>query len=213
MNSPLLEYRPELEFLPPRAVPASGDAAHGRSLALAAELLEVDSEDELADFLFRLIGQAATTTHAPLSASAAHALKWALVDGLRQAAHAALPLGHGALSVPIIDALGRSGDRTLKLHAARVFGLELEGLSPEDKEFELSQHFVHFADAAARAALDDAAWAVAGPSVQLHQRARQVAQTALVQAARRHAPGLLKRSVRAGGTWRRHGGRITVFDC
>ncbi|WP_183441881.1 hypothetical protein [Pseudoduganella violacea] len=75
--------------------------------------------------------------------------------------------------------------RDAKLKAARLFGLELEGLSPEDKEFELALHFTRFA-------LDTARNALAAPGDDAAARVR----SGLMQSARRHAPGLL-----------RHGGR------
>ena len=64
-----------------------------------------------------------------------------------RAAKSILPL-HRA-GGPLIDALG-SGGAKLCTRAARIFGLELEGLSPDDKEFELAQHFIRFAADAVR---------------------------------------------------------------
>ena len=60
--------------------------------------------------------------------------------------------------------------------AGNLFGLELEGMSPEDQEFEVARRFVRFAGAAARNA----------------RRSRNP-RAALTAAARRFAPGFLRR--------------------
>ena len=60
----------------------------------------------------------------------------------------------------------------------RIFGLELEGMSGEDQEFEVARRFVRLAASAAQKAA--------------------AARSAVAAAARRHAPGLLSPSV--GGT-------------
>ena len=66
--------------------------------------------------------------------------------------------------------------------ATNLFELELEGLSNEDKEFELSKAYVRFAtDAVRRAAFSPA----------LRTNPRQVVRNAVIAAARRNAPGLL----------------------
>jgi hypothetical protein len=198
MSKPLLDYHPETEFLPTRTIESGHETTPGRGLALAAELLEVSSEAELQSFLSDLVGRALDAGHALPATPRAHALKRAVCAGLWQAAHAALPIGPGPLVGPLIDALGRSGPSALKQRAARVFGLELEGLSPEDKEFELAQRFVRFADAAAAAALSNAAQLAATPPAQLRTRAHALAQAAMVPAARRYAPGLLRCCASAG---------------
>src|SRR5262249_22665926 len=61
------------------------------------------------------------------------------------------------------------------------FGLELEGLAPEDREFENAKAFVRFATLAAREA------------ARLASRMDDItaAHTAIMHAARRYAPGLL----------------------
>lgn len=68
--------------------------------------------------------------------------------------------------------------------AEYVFGLELEGLSHEDQEFEIARQFVKFAGAAAENAAELA------PTMPPAQAAQQAAVTA----AKQHAPGLLSTS-------------------
>jgi hypothetical protein len=66
-------------------------------------------------------------------------------------------------------------------NAGKVFGLELEGLGPEDQEYETAKGFIRFAtDAAQRAAQLSSA----GESEFVPRRA-------FIYAARRYAPGLL----------------------
>jgi len=174
MNTRLLNYRPELEFLPPS--PDAAHTAHQNELAAAAELLEVASETELRDFLCSLIGQQATSVRA------------ALAQGLQQAARIALPLPPGPIKSPLIDALSRSSDEAMQ-RCARIFGLELEGLSPEDEEFELSRRFVRYAIGAAREAAGSLPRAGPLPPTAV----RDAVLTALARAARHDAPGLLAR--------------------
>ena len=202
MNSRLLDYRPDLDFLD--ATPQL-PARHGRSsdtdMRRATELLEVSGPAELERFLRGLMVQASRAGRAALDAPGAAAL----LAALKRAAQFTLPLSR--TGGPLVDASGGGG---IDAHArgARIFGLELEGLSPEDKEFELAQHFVRFAtDAVRRADAVDAAGIGAAAGA-----ASQAVQAALAQAARRHAPGLLRRA-EAEGRWQRHADRITVHDC
>jgi len=64
--------------------------------------------------------------------------------------------------------------------AGRMLGMELEGLSGEDREFETARQFMRFAGLAARRARQAA-----------RGDPRQVRRAALALAARQHAPGLM----------------------
>jgi hypothetical protein len=91
--------------------------------------------------------------------------------------------------------------------AGRALGLELEGLSQEDREYEAARQFVRFASEAVNNA-------VQSPSPDPIAAAR----SASVTAARRYAPGLLRgRGVSApalrGGRWVRQGRNIVVVNC
>jgi hypothetical protein len=88
--------------------------------------------------------------------------------------------------------------------AGQALGLELEGLSAEDREFETARQFVRFAGEAVKNALD--APPAADPA--------GVAQAAAVEASRIHAPGLLPgqpSSRSRSGRWIRRGGKIVLF--
>ncbi|MGW8392169.1 hypothetical protein [Pseudoduganella sp. HUAS MS19] len=78
--------------------------------------------------------------------------------------------------------LPRLADRVLSAgpRAGRMLGLELEGLSAEDREFETARQFMRFAGLAARRARQAA-----------RGDPRQIRRAALNLAARRYAPGLL----------------------
>jgi hypothetical protein len=98
--------------------------------------------------------------------------------------------------------------------AGRAFGLELEGLSGEDREFEVARRYVTFAGDAVK----NLASAPAGSDP------RAAANAAAVAAARTYAPGLLSPS-RAGmepqtssplptahsGRWLRRGNKIVLY--
>jgi hypothetical protein len=71
--------------------------------------------------------------------------------------------------------------------AGRMFGLELEGLSAEDRRFEVERRFVRFASATTKNALS--APPAANPQT--------VAKRAAAMAGRRLAPGLIRQGAAA----------------
>jgi hypothetical protein len=137
-------------------------------LDLASQLLEVTDPNELDRFLRTLILRAA---RAPGGRPAADTLR-ALHALLRKASRKTVPSAARALGV-------RSAPSRL---AGKLFGLELEGLSSEDQDFEVARRFVRFGANAARNA------------ARLRRRAppRVAARSAVIRAARRLAPGLLR---------------------
>lgn len=80
-----------------------------------------------------------------------------------------------------------AGSADVKRKAVALFGLELEGLSPEDKQFEYARHLARFM----REAAHELQAGGAPPD------APRRVQAALALAARRHAPGLLHYAGRA----------------
>lgn len=137
-----------------------------QEMELAADLLEVTDEAGLDQFLgrvFRKIGGGLRGVVAgPLGG---------ILKGI---AKKALPVLGGG------PAGGALGSR-LAAGAGKLFGLELEGLSPEDQEFEVARRFARLAGASARRA------ARTPPTIPPLRAARR----AVGAAARRHAPGLL----------------------
>jgi hypothetical protein len=105
-----------------------------------------------------------------------------LMGILRGAARKALPMLGAAAGTAIGGPAGAYLGNRVSSRAGRRFGLELEGLSPEDQEFEAARGFVRFAATAAQNA------ALAPPDA----NPDAAAKTAAIAAAQQHAPGLLR---------------------
>ncbi len=163
-----------------------------QELELASELLEVTSEEELDRFL----GDVFKTVGSAVGQFARSDTGRALGGILKNAAKQALPVVGSAVGRWISPERGGAIGADVATQAGRIFGLELEGLSAEDREFEVARQFVRFASAAARQAT------AAPPTVPPLAAARFAASTA----ARAYAPGLFPRlQGRSGGRWPRSG--------
>ena len=138
-------------------------------MELAAEMLEVTDEAELDQFLGKLLSKAGRAAGGILRTPEGSALGGVLKGIARQ-------------SLP---------GRQLTSVADRLFGLELEGMSAEDQEFEVARRFVRLAGDAVQNVLHDTS-----PKMPLVR----VVQKAVAAAARQHAPGLLKLVVAAPRT-------------
>ena len=177
-----------------------------QEMELASELLEVASEQDLEQFLgdvFRAAGQAVGNF---VRSDTGRALGGILKDNLRSAAKQALPV----VGRTIGDTAGGFGDLGARAGSAvgSLLGLELEGLSAEDREFEVARQLVRFAGSAAGQA------AVAPPNAPPSAVARKAAS----RAAQVYAPGLLPRlqgrstqSWPRGGRWIRRGRTIVLY--
>ena len=175
-----------------------------QEIELASELLEVASEEELEQFLGNLIG----TVGGALGRLARSDTGQALGGILKNAARKALPVVGKAVGQWISPTRGGEWGARAGRAAGDLLGLELEGLSQEDREFEAARQFVRFAATTTRGAL------MAPPSIP----ARTAATTAATTAARMYAPGLLTRLPgRSGrlwprqGRWMRRGRSIVLF--
>lgn len=116
------------------------------NMELASELLEVGSEAELEYFLGGLIKKAGHALGGFIKSSDGQAL----VGMLKKAAGKLLPQAGAALGGAIGGSEGaRLGGQAASL-AGRAFGLELEGLSNEDREFEVARRFVDLAGEAVK---------------------------------------------------------------
>ncbi len=164
----------------------AGEAPLGESmeLELAAELLEINSEAELDQFLGKLIRSVSRGVGKVMRGPLGSALGGILKGVAKQA----LPMVGGALGTFVAPGVGTALGSSLGAAAGKAFGLELEGLSAEDQEFELARNYVRFASAAAQEA------ALAPPSAP----PQAVAQQAVMSAAQQHAPGLLSATPPAG---------------
>lgn len=144
---------------------------------LAFELLSVHSQEEMDEFLGKLIKRAGRR----LKRFVRKPFKY-IKKGLRKVAKFALPIAGGVAGSFFGGPLGGALGGKLGKAASRFFEIELEGLSPEDQEFEIARRFVRFSGAAARNAMKNT------------RRMPPAAATKVgfKQAARKHAPGMLK---------------------
>lgn len=157
------------------------DAQEADELALAAELLAVTDEGELDQFLGSLARRAVSAARDFAGSDAGRA-----VGGiLKSAARKALPqLGQAVGNYIVPGVGGQAGQQVGKWLGSRFeTGLQLEGLSAEDRDLETARAFVRFATSTAQRA-------AAMPKSLPGPLAAQKAATA---AARQHLPGLLKR--------------------
>ena len=144
-------------------------------MEFAAELLSIQSEEELDQFLGKLIKRAGRglrkigRVFRPLGG---------VLKGL---AKKALPFVGGALGSLIpIPGVGTAVGSAVGSAVSKALEAEFEGMEPEDQEFEMAKRFVRVAGAAAKQAAS--AGADADP--------QQAVKSAVIAAARRHVPSL-----------------------
>jgi hypothetical protein len=145
---------------------------------LAAELLEIGDEAELERFLGNLVRTVARGAGGFLRSPEGRALG----RGLVAAARRGLPWAGRQIGAYVGRQAGDALGRGAAALAGRVFGLELEGLSPDVQEYEVARKFVRLAGGAARSLVT--APPAASPAA--------AAKKAIVAAARRYAPGLVR---------------------
>ena len=146
------EYQPELqaegEFPGELINPVTGEVNPETELALAAELLAASNEEELNYFLGKLLGGIGRTFKKVASSGIGRT-----IGGLvKTVAKAALPMVGGAVGslIPIPGvgtALGAAAGNAL----GGALGLEGEGLSNEDRDFEVARRIVRIGIEGARA--------------------------------------------------------------
>jgi hypothetical protein len=173
-------------------------------LQLAAELLGVSNEAELDQFIGDLFKAAKRAIRSPVGRAVGGMLKGV--------ARQALPMVGSALGNMYAPGLGGAVGSQLASSAGSMLGLELEGLSPEDQEFEIARQVVRLGGEA----INQAATAPPGVSPQV------VAQKAIQAAAQQYAPGLVSQVGMPGrngsaagggrhtGRWFRRGNRIVL---
>ena len=172
-------------------------------MEFAGQLLEITNEDELDQFLgkvFKRVWRRARRV--------ARGVVKPLGSALKAIAKRALPIVGGAVAGVFGGPLGGMVGSQLASGAGSMFGLELEGMSSQDQEYEVARRYVRFASsAAARAA-------------RTNQAPNKAVRDALRGAARRFAPGLLRSGVqltaapdvrRQRGVWIRRGRAIIVL--
>ncbi|MGY3090368.1 uncharacterized protein (DUF697 family) [Hymenobacter sp. UYAg731] len=173
----------------------SGEMNETLEMEFAHELLEVSNEQELNQFLGSFLKKAAGAVGNFAKSSVGRTIGGVL----KSVAKKVIPIAGGALGTFVGGPLGGMVGSKLGSMASNLFELELEGLSPEDQEFETARAFVRFANAAVNRAA----------TLQNQRRGMPtsaVVRQALANAATQHAPGLL-RPRNADGTFRSMNGR------
>lgn len=206
MNRRLIDYTPETETFEAEALAdetalESGASVFGETeeMELASEFLEVQNEQELDRFIGDLISRAGRAVGTFVRSPTGQALGGILKDAARQA----LPIAGRAIGGYVGGSTGARLGAQAASAAGRIFGLELEGLSPEDREFEIAKSFVRFAGETVRTAVT--ARGAAPPQA--------VARSAAAEAASRFAPGLLRQAPPVlTGRWVRRGRNIVVVN-
>jgi len=197
------EFPDEGELTPGIGVENPFDEAE--EMELTSQLLEITDEAELDQFIGNLIKKAGRglrkigRVFRPLGGV------------LKAVAKKALPFVGGALGSFIpIPGVGTAIGSAVGGALSRALEMEFEGLSPEDREFEMARRFVRLAGVATKQA------ALAPPEVDPQTAVRN----ALIAATRQQVPGLLNGGrVSAGsmngrghsGQWRRRGRTIILF--
>jgi uncharacterized protein (DUF697 family) len=167
-------------------------------MELASDLLSVSNDAELELFLGKLVKSVASKAGKFLKSSTGRAL----VSTLKGVAKTALPAVGGAIGTAIMPGIGTTIGSQLGNLAGGMLGSELEGLSPEDQEFEAARRVV-------RLAADAAANATKAPG---NAPAPSVAKAAVAGAARKHAPGILQAAGSGqSGRWIRRGRTIVLM--
>jgi uncharacterized protein (DUF697 family) len=198
----LTEYNPQMEAFEFGGEFEGGVFSQEQEVELAAELLEVTNEQELENFLGDLIKSAGSA----LGKIVKSPIGQAVGGVLKGVAKTALPIAGGALGTFFGGPIGATIGSKLGSMAGNMLGLETEGLSAEDREFEASRQFVRFAGETVKNAL--AAAPNGNPAT--------VAQDAAVEASRTHAPGLFDDQMqhhhpRHHGHWVRHHDKIILY--
>jgi hypothetical protein len=200
-RNPLTEYNPQMEAYE-YAGEQESEAVFNeqQEMELAAELLGVRSEQEFENFLGDLISKAGKAIGGFVRGPVGKALGGVL----KGVAKTALPIAGGALGTFIGGPVGTAIGSSLGSMAGQALGLELEGLSAEDREFEVARQFILFAGEAVKNALD------APPDAD----PMTVAHGAAVEASQTHAPGFFGGQPglqSRGGRWIRRGRKIVLF--
>jgi hypothetical protein len=173
-----------------------------QEMQLAAELLEISSEAELEQFLGNVLSAVGGAARQFARSDTGRALTGIVKDAARKA----LPVAGQAVGQWISPKYGGPVGSVAATQVGKWLGLELEGLSNEDREFEIARQFVRFAGAASQAA------AHAGGS------GPEAARQAALAAANTYAPGLVPMlrgrsgiNWPRGGRWVRQGRTIVLY--
>jgi hypothetical protein len=209
LDNAFMEYSPEIENFEFDEAEWAGEGEvfnEAELMELATELLQVDSEAELDQFLGNLIKRVGRGIGKVVRSPIGRAIGGVI----KGAAKRALPLAGAALGGMVGGPLGAKIGSGLASAAGGALGLEAEMLNAEDMEFEGAKQFVRMSGEAVKSALK--APGGGNPA--------NVAQQAVTAAATRLAPGLLTgmsqtrlpRSKGASGRWVRKGRNVILLN-
>ena len=189
-----------------------GMLSEQEEIDLAHELLSVNNEQELEQFLGDFLSKAVSTVGNIVRSPIGQAIGGVL----KGVAQKALPMAGSALGGLIGGPLGAQIGSGVANAAGQALGLETEFQGGGEHEFEGARQFVRLAADTAQNAVTTAQSGI---------DPRRAAQSAAVAAARRLAPGLLSAEAApmpsAGGAssepqgqsghWKRHGRHIVLY--
>lgn len=167
--------------------------AEENEIDLASELLTVSSDQELDQFLGNIFKKIKSS---PIFKAA--------VPWFKKIAKKALPIAGKAIGAYFGGPVGAKLGGSLGQFATRLFEVDLEGLSPDDRDMEIARRYVRFATAAADKL----------SNIPPNRTNAAVIKQAIKDAAQTHAPGLVSRNGRNGlqrGRWIRRGNRIILL--
>jgi hypothetical protein len=181
---------------------------------LATELLSVTHERELEQFFSDVFNKVKSAVGSFARSSVGQQVGGMLKNVAKQALPALGSMAGTALGSYVgMPGIGGQIGGQLASGLGSAFGLELEGLSHEDRDFEVAKQFVRLTHDAAQTA------AQAPPG----QNPVAVAQHAITEAAQKYAPGLLEPhggpmgaggpspQGAAHGRWVRKGNKIVLY--
>jgi len=215
MDNEFMEYTPEFEnfefenfeFEDSEQAGEGEVFTEAELMELAGELMEVNSEAELDQFLGKLIKKAGKAVRGVIRSPIGRAIG----GYLKSAAKKALPLAGAAIGTYFGGPLGAKIGSGLASAAGGAMGLEAEMLNMEDREFEGAKQFVRMGGNAVKAVL------AAPPNV----NAASAAQQAVTAAVSRLAPGLVRgfsqspsanSASGASGRWVRKGRNVLLLN-
>ena len=173
-------------------------------MELATQLLSVNSDEEL-DLFFRRLGRRIKRGFKKAGRFLKSKRFRRILKGLTKRA---LPIAGKAAGAYFGGPVGSKIGGMVGSYASSLFELELEGLSPEDQEFEIARRIVRFAGVAAQNA----------DKLSRKMPANKAMTAGIKMAAKKNAPGLLKRKAgkkfgKSGsyGKWVRKGNRIILY--
>ena len=181
MRSSLADFNPQMETFEFEGELGETEAEvfnEAEQMELAAELLEIRDEAELEQFLGKLIKKAGGAIGKFVKSPVGKAIG----GFLKAAAKKVLPMAGAALGGMVGGPIGAKLGSGLANVAGSALGLELEGLSHEDREFEAARQFVRLSGECVKQTLTIPAAA---------SRPATAAQQGFQEAARRFAPGLI----------------------